>query len=47
MNPTRSGRVVGAGLYCHIIVPIAERADEGAWKSSTLEGVKKYILEQM
>ena len=47
MNPKRSGRVVGEGLDFHIICPIAARADEGAWKESRLEGVKKYILEQM
>ena len=47
MNPRRSGRVIGEGLDFHIICPIAEKADEGAWKESRLEGVKKYILAQM
>ena len=47
MNPKRSGRVIGEGLDFHIICPIAEKAEEGAWRESTLEGVKGFILEQM
>ena len=47
MNPRRSGRVIGEGLDFHIICPIAEKAEEGAWKESSLEGVKSFILEQM
>ena len=47
MNPRRSGRVIGEGLDFHIICPIAEEAEKGAWKESTLEGVKEFILEQM
>ena len=47
MNPRRSGRVIGEGLDFHILCPIAAEAEKGAWKESTLEGVKKYILEQM
>ncbi len=47
MNPRRSGRVVGEGLDFHIICPMAAEADKGAWKESTLEEVKEYILEQM
>ena len=47
MNPKRSGRVIGEGLDFHIICPIAEKAAEGAWKESSLEEVKEFILEQM
>ena len=47
MNPRRSGRVIGEGLDFHIICPIAEQAEKGAWKESKLESVKEYILEQM
>ncbi|MCR5584484.1 MAG: CapA family protein [Lachnospiraceae bacterium] len=47
MNPKRSGRVPGEALDFQIICPLAEKADEGAWKKSKLEKVKAYILEQM
>ena len=47
MNPKRCGRVIGEGLDFHIICPIAAKADQGAWKESSLESVKEYILEQM
>lgn len=46
-NPKRSGRVEGEALDFQIIVPIAKRAEENAWKQSKLENVKKYILEQL
>ena len=47
MNPKRSGRVEGEALDFQIICPFAETADEGAWKESKLENVKKYILDQL
>ena len=31
----------------HIIAPFAATAAEGAWKRSTLEKVKQYILRQL
>lgn len=46
-NPKRSGRVIGEGLDFHIICPLAEEAEAGAWRESKLEDVKAYILEQM
>jgi len=46
-NPRRSGRVEGEGLDFQIMYPLAEKAEEGEWKKSKLEGVKEYILEQM
>lgn len=47
MEPKRSGRVPGEALDFQIIVPIAEREKEGAWKASSLEDVKQYIIEQI
>lgn len=46
-NPRRSGRVEGQGLDFFIICPLAEREKDKAWEKSSLEGVKKYILDQM
>ena len=46
-NPKRSGRVIGEALDFQIICPFAEEAEKGAWKDSKLEGVKKYILDQL
>lgn len=46
-NPKRSGRVPGEGLDFFIVCPLAQKAEEGAWKNSKLEAVKQYILEQM
>ncbi len=43
----RTGRVPGETLDFFILCPLAEKADEGKWKESKLEDVKKYILEQM
>ncbi|MBQ0066323.1 MAG: CapA family protein [Firmicutes bacterium] len=47
MNPKRSGRVIGEGLDFHIILPIAAKEEEKAWKKSQLNEVVDYILEQM
>lgn len=47
LQPVRSGRVPGEALDFHIIYPLAHKAEEGAWKRSTLEEVKDYILEQI
>lgn len=46
-EPLRTGRVPGETLDFYIICPLAEKAEEGAWKESKLEEVKQYILEQM
>lgn len=46
-NPKRSGRVPGEALDFFIICPLAEREKEKAWEKSTLETVKKYILDQI
>ncbi|MBR5067103.1 MAG: CapA family protein, partial [Lachnospiraceae bacterium] len=46
-EPLRSGRVPGETLDFQIIYPLSQKADEGAWKESTLEGVKEFILKQM
>jgi len=41
------GYFEGAHMDFHIIVPLARRAEEGAWKESRLEQVKQYILRQL
>ena len=41
------GYFEGAHMDFHIIVPFSENAEEGAWKKSTLEPVKEYILRQL
>lgn len=46
-EPLRTGRVPGETLDFFILCPLAEKAEDGAWKQSKLEEVKKYILEQM
>lgn len=46
-NPRRSGRVEGEALDFFIVCPLAEKETEKAWKTSQLEDVKAYILEQM
>ena len=46
-EPLRSGRVPGETLDFQIIYPLSLKADEGAWKESSLEGVKDFILKQM
>lgn len=43
----RTGRVPGETLDFFILCPLAEKADEGKWRESKLEDIKKYILEQM
>lgn len=47
MAERRSGRVVGEGLDFQIICPLADQAADGAWRQSSLEDVKQYILGQM
>lgn len=47
MQEKRSGRVPGEALDFHIILPIAEQAEEGKWQQSKLEGVKRFIVEQL
>lgn len=46
-NPKRSGRVEGEGLDFLILCPLAEKAADRDWERSSLEGVKRYILEQI
>jgi len=46
-EPLRSGRVPGEVLDFQIMYPLAQREKEKAWESSSLEGVKQFILEQM
>ncbi len=46
-NPRRSGRVPGEALDFFLICPLAARAEDNEWQKSRLEGVKKYILDQM
>jgi len=46
-EPLRSGRVPGECLDMQIIYPLSLKAKEGKWKESDLEGVKKYILDQL
>ena len=41
------GYFEGAHMDFGIIVPFSKKADEGAWKQSTLEQVKAYILRQL
>jgi len=45
-EPLRSGRVPGETLDFQILYPLAQSCSE-EWKSSKLEAVKSYILEQM
>ncbi len=46
-EPLRSGRVPGEILDFQILYPLAKKAEEGAWKESSLEAVKEYILKQI
>ncbi len=43
----RSGRVPGEALDLQIIVPLADREKEKAWKKSKLSNVVKYITDQL
>ena len=47
LDEKRSGRVEGEALDFRILYPFAQKAEDGAWKGSRLEAVKKYILDQM
>ncbi len=46
-EPMRSGRVPGQLLDFQIIYPLAQRAEEGAWKDSRLGKVVDFIMEQI
>ena len=46
-NEKRSGRVPGEALDFRIVCPLADECEKGAWKTSTLEKVKDYILAMM
>ena len=41
------GYVQGDHMDFHIIVPLAEKAEEGQWQRSKLEQVKRYMLRQL
>ena len=47
MQPLRSGRVPGETLDFHILCPIAEEAEKGAWKTSRKKKIVSYILNQL
>lgn len=46
-EPLRTGRVPGETLDFFILVPLAEKAENGEWEKSKLDDIKNYILEQM
>lgn len=46
-DPKRRYRVPGEALDFTVIWELAQKEKEGAWKESTLENVKEYILGQM
>ena len=46
-EPLWSGRVPGETLDMQIMYPLSQREAEGAWKRSTLENVKEFMLEQL
>lgn len=46
-EPLRTGRVPGETLDFQIICPLAEKEKEKAWKNSSLENVKSFILSQI
>ncbi len=46
-NPMRTGRVPGETLDFFILRPLAEKESEKAWETSTMEDVKRYILNQL
>ena len=46
-EPLRSGRVPGECLDFQIIYPLSQKAGEGKWKESSLQGVKEFILKQI
>ena len=41
------GYFEGSHMDFHIIVPLAQKAEEGLWRQSSMEKVKEYILRQM
>ena len=47
LEPKRSGRVPGEALDFYIILPLAAEEEKQAWRRSTLDSVKEYILQQM
>ena len=44
--PEADGYFEKAHMDFSVILPISDKADEGLWKQSKLENVKKYILKQ-
>ena len=47
MDERRAGRVEGEALDFRIICPLAEQAQEGAWRTSSLDTVVDYLLAQL
>ena len=47
MDPDRFERMPNECLDFRILYPLSLKAEEGAWKESSLEKVKEYILAQM
>lgn len=47
MDERRAGRVEGEALDFRIICPLAEQAQAGAWRTSSLDTVVDYLLAQM
>jgi poly-gamma-glutamate synthesis protein (capsule biosynthesis protein) len=47
MAERRAGRVPGEALDFQIVCPLAEQAETGAWRESTLDDVKDYLLAQL
>nr|MCR5429411.1 CapA family protein [Lachnospiraceae bacterium] len=46
-NDMRSGRVPGEALDFQIVCPLADEAEKGEWKTSSLAKVRDYILDMM
>jgi tetratricopeptide (TPR) repeat protein len=47
LEPKRSGRVPGEALDFYILLPLAAEEEKQAWRRSSLDDVKEYILQQM
>ena len=47
LEPKRSGRVPGEALDFYILLPLAAEEEKQAWRQSSLDDVKEYILQQM
>ena len=47
LSPAREEYVPGEHMDFSMVLPYADRAKEGAWQKSRLEGVKQYIKDQL